>query len=335
MKIALIGATGLVGKEILHILEERPNLPQHSLIPVASPGSLNTIIQYRDQVYEILGVKQALQAKPDVALFATGEFDSKIWTSSFTEKGATVIDNSTAWRMHPDYRLIIPEVNGHLLTAEDKVIANPNCTAIQLIMALHPIYQQYGLQRLVISTYQSVTGAGKKAVDQLLGERQGEVRVSQEVPYPIDFNVIPHIGKVLDNHYTDEEMKVVNETHKILQDPNIGITVTAVRVPTLGGHALSVNATLASDFELQDIIALLEKTPGLVVQNHHTARKPYTTPIDVRNKDEVFVSRIRIDESQPRTLNMWIVADNLRKGAATNAIQIMEYLLEKGMLARS
>ena len=320
MKVAVIGATGLVGQTLLEVLAER-QFPLATLLPVASVQSAGQPIHWGGQVYEAMSLEEALAAQPTLAIFATDKTISETWVPRFAAVGTTVIDHSTAWRMHPDHKLIVPEVNGHLLQPADKIIANPNCSTIQLVMALAPLHQHYGLQRLVIATYQAVTGSGQAGVNQLLAERQGETPLVQAYPYPIDLNVIPHIDELLDSGYTKEEVKVVNETQKILNDPSIRLSVTAVRVPVLGGHSLAVNATLSKDFDLDDVIQMLQETPGIVVQDKVSE---YPMPHYAQHKDDVFVGRLRKDPSQPRTLDLWIVADNLRKGAATNAVQIAE-----------
>lgn len=322
MKLALIGATGLVGQEILCGLKTR-HFPLQTLLPVASTDSIGEPLHWADKTHEIISIEAALAAQPTLAIFAAGEAISKTWAPHFVAAGTTVIDNSAAWRMDPACKLIVPEVNGHLLQADDKLIANPNCSTIQLVMALAPLHQHYGLQRMVIATYQAVTGTGKIAVGQLMAERQGVTDVPQAYPYPIDLNVIPHIDEFLDSGYTKEEIKLVNETQKILGDASIRITATAVRVPVLGGHSLAVNVELAKEFDLHEVVHLLNRTPGIVVQDN-VAQYQYPMPLHARHQDEVFVGRLRRDHSQPYALNLWIVADNLRKGAATNAIQIAE-----------
>jgi aspartate-semialdehyde dehydrogenase len=322
MKLALVGATGLVGQEILRVLEAR-HFPLQTLLPVASADSIGQPLHWADKVYEIISLEAALATQPTLAIFAAGEAISETWAPRFVAVGTTVIDNSAAWRMHPDCKLIVPEVNGHLLQADDKLIANPNCSAIQLVMVLAPLHQHYGLQRIVIATYQAVTGTGKIAVAQLMGERQGLTDVPQAYLHPIDLNVIPHIDDFLDSGYTKEEIKLVNETQKILGDASIRVTATAVRVPVLGGHSLAVNVELAKEFDLNEVARLLNRTPGIVLQDN-VAQYQYPMPLYARHKDEVFVGRLRRDRSQPHSLNLWIVADNLRKGAATNAIQIAE-----------
>ncbi len=322
MKLALVGATGLVGQEILYGLEAR-NFPLQTLLPVASTDSIGEPLYWADKTHEIISIEAALAAQPTLAIFAAGEAISKTWAPRFVAVGTTVIDNSAAWRMHPACKLIVPEINGHLLKADDKLIANPNCSTIQLVMALAPLHQHYGLQRMVIATYQSVTGTGKVAVGQLMAERQGVTDLPQAYPYPIDLNVIPHIDEFLDSGYTKEEIKLVNETQKILEDTSIRITATAVRVPVLGGHSMAVNVELAKEFDLHEVTHLLNRTPGIIVQDN-VAQYQYPMPLYARHTDEVFVGRLRRDYSQPYALNLWIVADNLRKGAATNAIQIAE-----------
>ena len=322
MKVAVIGATGLVGKEVLRVLAER-QFPLQGLLPVASKASTGETLHWHGQAHEIISLEAALAARPTLAIFAAGKTVAATWAPRFAAAGTTVIDHSTAWRMHPAHKLIVPEVNGHLLQADDKLIANPNCSTIQLVMALAPLHQRYGLQRIVIATYQAVTGSGQAGVDQLLAERQGVAAAPQAYPHPIDLNVIPHIDDFLASGYTQEEMKLVHETQKILGDPAIRLTATAVRVPVLGGHSLAVNVALAKEFDLDEVTQLLNTTPGIVVQDHG-AQHQYPMPIHAHHKDEIFVGRIRRDLSQPHTLDLWLVADNLRKGAATNAVQIAE-----------
>jgi aspartate-semialdehyde dehydrogenase len=322
MRLAIIGATGLVGQEILRVLEER-HFSVQLLLPVASSGSTGQSLYWAGKAYEVISPELALAARPTMAIFAAGEAISKMWAQRFVAVGAIVIDNSAAWRMHPDYKLIVPEVNGHLFQPSDKIIANPNCSTIQLVMALAPLHQRYGVQRIVIATYQAVTGSGKKAVDQLIAERQGLADAPKAYPYPIDLNVIPHIDDFLDNGYTKEEIKLVSETQKILGDTSIRVTATAVRVPVLGGHAMAVNVAFEKEFDLHEVTYLLSSAPGIVVQDN-IAQHQYPMPLYARHKDAVFVGRLRRDHSQPYSLNLWIVADNLRKGAATNAVQIAE-----------
>jgi aspartate-semialdehyde dehydrogenase len=281
--------------------------------------------------YTIISLADAVALKPDIAIFSAGGSVSKEWAPKFAEQGVTVIDNSSAWRMDADKKLVVPEVNAHVLTAADKIIANPNCSTIQMVVALKPLHDQYRIRRIVVSTYQSVTGTGVKAVDQLMNERQG-IDGPKAYPYPIDLNLLPHIDVFLDNGYTREEMKMVHETKKIMGDDAIRVTATTVRVPVIGGHSESVNVEFEQDFDLAEVRSLLEKAPGVIVLDDPAALQ-YPTPLIAHDKDAVFVGRLRRDESQPRTLNMWIVADNLRKGAATNAVQIAEYLLGKNLIA--
>ncbi len=332
MKVAVVGATGLVGTKILQVLAER-NFPVTELLPVASEKSVGKEIEFKGKKYKVVGLADAVAAKPDVALFSAGGSTSLEWAPKFAEAGVTVIDNSSAWRMDPSKPLVVPEVNASVLTANDKIIANPNCSTIQMVVALQPLHKKYTIKRVVVSTYQSVTGTGVKAVDQLHGERRKSVNNdTAEYPmaykYPIDLNVIPQIDVFLDNGYTKEEMKMVNETKKIMQDDTIRVTATTVRIPVMGGHSESVNVEFANDFDLEEVKALLAKAPGVVVVDD-TSNQQYPMPMDAHEKDEVFVGRLRRDESQPNTLNMWIVSDNLRKGAATNAVQIAEYLLQQ------
>mgnify|MGYP003339394940 CR=1 FL=1 len=329
MKVAVVGATGLVGTVMLKVLEER-NFPVDELIPVASEKSVGKEIEFKGKKYKIHSAADAIKAKADIALFSAGGSTSLELAPKFAEAGTVVIDNSSAWRMDPNKALVVPEVNAHVLNKESKIIANPNCSTIQMVMALHPLHKQYGIRRIVVSTYQSVSGTGKKAIDQLMNERSG-ITGEMAYRYTIDLNILPQIDVFLDNGYTKEEMKMVNETRKILRDETIRITSTTVRVPVKGGHSESVNIEFERDFELKDIRTLLESMPGVVVVDDPGTQQ-YPMPINAEGKDEVFVGRIRRDESQPNSLNLWIVADNLRKGAATNAIQIAEYLHHKGLL---
>ena len=329
MKVAVVGATGLVGTKMLQVLEERA-FPVTELILVASERSIGKEILFKGNSYKIVSADDAIAAKPDVAIFSAGGSTSLVLAPLFAEAGITVIDNSSAWRMDPDKKLIVPEINADALTAEDKIIANPNCSTIQMVVALNPLHKKYTIKRIVVSTYQSVTGTGKKAVDQLFNERKG-VQGEMAYKYPIDLNVIPQIDVFLDNGYTKEEMKMVNETRKIMRDDSIQITATTVRIPVVGGHSESVNVEFENDFDLAEVKHLLSTAPGVVVQDD-IANAQYPMPMWAHDKDEVFVGRLRRDESQPNTLNMWIVSDNLRKGAATNAIQIAEYLQRKNML---
>lgn len=329
MKLAVVGATGLVGQEVLKVLEGR-NFSVSELIPVASKKSEGLKVKYLGRDYKVVVIEKALEMKPDAAIFSAGSGISLEYAPKFEEAGCFVIDNSSAWRMSPKHKLVVPEINGDKLTRSDKIIANPNCSTIQMVMALAPLHDKYGLKRIVVSTYQSVTGTGKAAVDQLFAEREGK-EVEMVYPHKIDFNALPHIDVFQENGYTKEEMKMILETQKILDDDNIAVTATTVRLPVVGGHSESVNIELKEDFEIEDIFELLRNTPGVVVIDN-PYKNEYPMPINAHGKDDVFVGRIRIDESQPRTLNMWIVADNLRKGAATNAVQIAEVLLKRELV---
>lgn len=328
MKVAVVGATGLVGSEILKVLEEK-QFPITELLPVASQASVGKVVKFKNQDYKVIGVEEAISQKPDIALFSAGGSTSLALAPKFAEVGTTVIDNSSAWRMSPEHKLIVPEINGSSLTKEDKIIANPNCSTIQMVIALHPL-AKYGIKRLVISTYQSVTGTGKKAVDQLKAERENK-NVEKVYPYKIDMNVLPHIDIFLENDYTKEEMKMVNETRKILGNNDIKITATCVRLPVVGGHSESVNVEFEQEYDLAEVKKLLAETEGIILKDD-VKNLQYPMPLDAHGRDEVFVGRLRRDESQDKTLNMWIVADNLRKGAATNAVQIAEYLVKKGLV---
>lgn len=331
MKVAVVGATGLVGSQMLKVLAER-NFPVDELIPVASEKSVGKEVEFKGKKYKIVSAADAIAMQPAVALFSAGGSTSLAMAPEFARAGITVIDNSSAWRMDPDKKLIVPEINGDVLSENDKIIANPNCSTIQMVLVLGPLHKKYGIKRVVVSTYQSVTGTGVKAVNQLMDEREGR-EGEKAYAYPIDMNVIPQIDVFLDNGYTKEEMKMVNETNKILGDDSIRVTATTVRIPVMGGHSESVNIEFENDFDLNEVRELLAASPGIVVKdNPENAEYPMPL-IDAHNRDEVFVGRIRRDESQPNTLNLWIVADNLRKGAATNTIQIAEYLLAKGLLA--
>lgn len=329
MKVAVVGATGLVGTKMMQVLAER-NFPLTELIPVASEKSVGKMVSFKGKEYPVVSMESAIAARPAVALFSAGGSTSLEWAPKFAAAGIPVIDNSSAWRMDPDKKLIVPEVNANVLTAADKIIANPNCSTIQMVVALYPLHQKYTIKRIVVSTYQSVTGTGKKAVDQLINERKG-IQGEMAYKYPIDLNVIPQIDVFLENGYTKEEMKMVKETKKIMQDDTIRVTATTVRIPVMGGHSESVNIEFEKSFELADITALLSSAPGVVVQDDVSAQI-YPMPLWAHEKDEVFVGRIRRDETQPNTLNLWIVSDNLRKGAATNAIQIAEYMMANGLL---
>lgn len=332
MRVAVVGATGLVGTKILQVLAER-KFPVTELLPVASEKSAGKKITFEGKEYTVITLSQAVEQKPDLALFSAGGSTSLEWAPRFAEAGTYVVDNSSAWRMQPDKKLIVPEINASVLTPQDRIIANPNCSTIQLVMVLQPIHQHYGVKRVVVSTYQSVTGTGKKAVDQLMQERQGAEVTDRAYAYPIDLNLIPHIDVFQPNGYTKEEMKMVLETKKIMGTDDIRVTATTVRVPVMGGHSESVNIETAREFELPDIFSLLAKSPGVKLIDD-VAQLQYPMPIQAHDQDDVLVGRIRRDETQPCTLNCWIVADNLRKGAATNAVQIGEYLLAQGWLKK-
>jgi len=326
MKVAVVGATGLVGTKMLEVLAER-NFPVTELIPVASEKSIGKKITFKGAEYVVTSMQGAIDAKPNVAIFSAGGSTSLEWAPKFAAAGITVIDNSSAWRMDPDKKLVVPEVNAHVLTADDKIIANPNCSTIQLVVVLKPLHDKYKIKRVVVSTYQSVTGTGVKAVTQLMNERKG-VEGEMAYKYPIDLNAIPHIDTFLDNGYTKEEMKMTNETKKIMGDDSILLTATCVRIPTIGGHSESVNIEFEKDFDVADVKSILSNAPGVVLKDD-VANFIYPMPLTAHDKDETFVGRIRRDETQPNTMNCWVVSDNLRKGAATNAIQIAEYLMEK------
>lgn len=332
MKVAVVGVTGLVGTVMCRVLEER-EFPVTEFLPVASERSVGKKVVFRGQEYEVIGMEEAVKAKPDLAIFSAGGSTSLEWAPRFAEVGTTVVDNSSAWRMDPTKKLVVPEVNANTLTADDKIIANPNCSTIQMVVALAPLYEKYGIKRLVISTYQSFTGTGVKAVKQYNLERKGFEPKSEEMAYHYQIfeNCIPQCDVFLENDYTKEEMKLVHETRKILGAPNIRITATAVRVPVDGGHSESVNVELERPFDIQDVRQLLEEAPGIIVLDD-LEKHVYPMPLFAKDKDEVYVGRIRRDESVDNGLNLWIVADNLRKGAATNAIQIAEYLVEQGLV---
>ena len=328
MKVAVVGATGLVGNVMLQVLAER-NFPVTELIPVASEKSVGKTITFKGKEYKVVGMTQAISLKPDVALFSAGGDISKEWAPKFAQVGTVVVDNSSAWRMDPTKKLVIPEINAEVLTAEDKIIANPNCSTIQMLVALAPL-RKYGIKRIVVSTYQSITGTGVKAVKQLENEYQG-VQGPMAYHYPIHRNAIPHCDVFEENGYTKEEMKLVRETKKIFGDDSIQVTATAVRIPVVGGHSESVNVEFEQEYDLAEVRKLLSQAPGVVLQDN-TDTNTYPMPIYAHGKDDVFVGRVRRDESQPKTLNLWVVADNLRKGAATNTIQIAETLIKKGIL---
>lgn len=329
MKVAVVGATGLVGTKMLQVLEER-NFPVTDLIPVASERSVGKQIEFKGKKYTIVSMTDAIAAKPAVAIFSAGGSTSLEWAPQFAAASITVIDNSSAWRMDPTKPLVVPEINADILTKKDKIIANPNCSTIQMVVALDPLHKKYGIKRIVVSTYQSVTGTGVKAVTQLMNERQG-VAGERAYKYPIDLNAIPQIDVFLENGYTKEEMKMVKETCKIMRDDSIRVTATTVRIPVVGGHSEAINVEFSKDFDLFEVRSILQAAPGVVVEDD-LANQHYPMPMNAHEKDEVFVGRLRRDESQPNTLNMWVVSDNLRKGAATNAVQIAEYLNSKGLL---
>jgi aspartate-semialdehyde dehydrogenase len=329
MKLVIVGATGLVGGEILKVLEEF-SFPLDILIPVASKSSVGNIIKYAGKSWTVQSIEDAIAAKPDIAIFSAGGETSITYAPMFAEVGAIVIDNSSAWRMSPDHKLIVPEINGTTLTVDDKIIANPNCSTIQMVLALTNLHQAFSLKRIVVSTYQSVTGTGKAAVDQLLAERKG-VKSEQVYPHPIDLNAIPHIDSFLDNGYTKEEMKMVNETKKIFGDNAIQVTATAVRLPIMGGHAESINAEFLKPFRLAEVNSILANTPGVELQDN-PQNNEYPMPLYAQNSNKVYVGRVRLDETQSNTINLWVVADNLRKGAATNAVQIAQYLVAHNLV---
>ena len=329
MKVAVVGATGLVGTKMLQVLEER-NFPVTEIVPVASERSVGKEVIFKGKSYKVVSMDDGIAAKPAVAIFSAGGGTSLEWAPKFAAAGIRVIDNSSAWRMDPTKKLVVPEVNASVLTAEDFIIANPNCSTIQMVVALQPLHSKYKIKRIVVSTYQSVTGTGKKAVDQLFNERKG-VEAEMAYKYQIDLNVIPQIDVFLDNGYTKEEMKMVKETNKIMQDDSIRVTATTVRIPVVGGHSESVNVEFENEFDLEEVKTLLAGSPGIILQQDD-ANQLYPMPLWAHEKDEVFVGRLRRDDTQEKTLNMWIVSDNLRKGAATNAIQIAEYMISKGLL---
>ena len=324
MKIAVVGATGMVGEVMLKVLAER-NFPITELIPVASEKSVGKEIEFKGKKYKVVGMQTAVDMKPTIAVFSAGGETSLEWAPKFAEAGTTVIDNSSAWRMDPSKKLIVPEINASELTKEDKIIANPNCSTIQMVLALAPLHKKYNIKRIIVSTYQSITGTGVKAVQQLENEYAG-IQGEMAYKYPIHRNAIPQCDSFEANGYTKEEMKLVRETKKILSDDSIAVTATAVRVPIVGGHSEALNVEFTNDFEIEEIKNILNHTPGIIVQDNLDTFS-YPMPMYAHGKDEVFVGRIRRDESQPNTLNMWVVADNLRKGAATNTIQIAEYLV--------
>jgi len=329
MKLALVGATGMVGEVMLKVLNER-NFPIDELLLVASEKSVGKEISFKGKNHKVISLEDAVSLRPNIAIFSAGGGISLEWAPKFAEVGTTVIDNSSAWRMEPDKKLIVPEINAHLLTKDDKIIANPNCSTIQLVMALAPLHKKYKMKRVVVSTYQSVSGTGVKAVQQMENEMAG-IKGEMAYPYPIHKNALPHCDVFEPNGYTKEEMKLAREPQKILDDRTFSVTATAVRIPTAGGHSEAVNVQFENDFELGNIRAILHQTPGITVQDNPDTNT-YPMPIYAHDKDDVFVGRIRRDETQPNTLNMWIVSDNLRKGAATNAVQIAEYLLNNKLV---
>jgi aspartate-semialdehyde dehydrogenase len=330
MKIAVVGATGLVGGEILKVLEER-NFPVTELLAVASERSVGKEVTFKGKQVKVIGFEDAIAAKPEIAIFSAGGGTSLELAPRFAEAGITVIDNSSAWRMDPTKKLVVPEINAKELTKADKIIANPNCSTIQMVVVLNPLHEKYKIKRVVVSTYQSVTGTGKAAVDQLFSERGGDHSIAKVYPYQIDLNVLPHIDVFMDNGYTKEEMKMTNETKKIMGDDSIQVTATAVRIPTIGGHSEAVNIEFENDFDLEEVRQILAASEGIILQDD-TKNLVYPMPLTAHGKDETFVGRIRRDESQANTLNLWIVADNLRKGAATNTVQIAEYLAKHDLV---
>src|SRR5690554_3032365 len=331
MKLALIGATGMVGEVMLKVLEER-NFPVDELLLVASERSIGKEMSFKGKTYKVIGLDEAVAEKPNIALFSAGGTTSLEWAPRFADAGTTVIDNSSAWRMEPDKKLVVPEINAHLLTKNDKIIANPNCSTIQLVMALAPLHKKYRMKRVVVSTYQSVSGTGIKAVQQMENEIAG-IKGEMAYPYPIHKNALPHCDVFEDNGYTKEEMKLAREPQKILADLSFSVTATAVRIPTTGGHSEAVNVEFLNDFDLGEVRRILHTTHGIKLQDNPDTNT-YPMPYYAQGKDEVFVGRMRRDETQPNTLNMWIVSDNLRKGAATNTIQIAEYLVATGLVGK-
>ena len=330
MKVAVVGATGLVGTKMLQVLAER-NFPVTEIVPVASERSVGKEVQFKGKAYKVVSMEDGIAAKPAVAIFSAGGSTSLEWAPKYAAAGIRVIDNSSAWRMDPTKKLVVPEVNASVLTPDDYIIANPNCSTIQMVVALQPLHEKYKIKRVVVSTYQSVTGTGKQAVDQLFNERAGK-EGEMAYKYQIDLNVIPQIDVFLENGYTKEEMKMVKETCKIMRDDSIKVTATTVRIPVVGGHSESINVEFENEYDLAEVTALLASAPGVVVQQNDNEQL-YPMPLWAHERDEVFVGRLRRDETQPKTLNMWVVSDNLRKGAATNAVQIAEYLTSVGILA--
>lgn len=329
MKVAVVGATGMVGQVMLKVLEER-DFPVDELIPVGSDKSIGKEIYFRGKPYKCVSMSDAVSMKPEIAIFSAGGNPSLEWAPKFAAAGTTVIDNSSAWRMDTTKKLVVPEINAHVLTKEDKIIANPNCSTIQMVMVLNPLHKKYNIKRVVVSTYQSVSGTGKKAVDQMYNERNG-VQGEMAYKYQIDMNVLPQIDVFMDNGYTKEEMKMLNETRKIMGDDSIRLTATTVRVAVKGGHSEAVNVEFSKDYTVEEIKSILSDTKGVIVKDD-PSKQEYPMPLFAEGKDDVFVGRIRRDESQANTVNMWIVADNLRKGAATNAVQIAEYLVKNKLV---
>lgn len=329
MKVAVVGATGLVGTVMLKVLEER-NFPVSTLIPVASEKSVGKKIMFKGKEYSVVSVAEAVKMKPAVAIFSAGGSTSRDWAPKFAEIGTVVIDNSSQWRMYPEIPLVVPEVNAEVLTPNHKIIANPNCSTIQLVVAINPLHKKYKIKRMVVSTYQSITGTGVKAVKQMMNEREGKP-ADMAYPYPIDMNCFPHGGSFLENGYTTEEQKLIDESRKIMGDSSIMVSPTVVRIPVVGGHSESVNLEFEKDYKIEDVFSILKSSPGITVQDN-PSKNIYPMPKYAEGKDDVFVGRIRRDDSQPNSLNLWVVSDNLRKGAATNAIQIAEYLNQKGYL---
>ena len=329
MKVAIVGATGLVGNVMVKVLEER-TFRVTEFFPVASKRSVGRDVSFRGRTYKVISMDEAIAAKPQIALFSAGSATSMEWAHKFASVGAVVIDNSSAWRMHPDIKLVVPEINANQIRKKDRIIANPNCSTIQMLMALYPLHKKYGISRIVVSTYQAVTGTGMKAVEQLMNERKN-IKSEAVYPYPIDLNLIPHIADFNEEGYTKEEVKMIEETKKILDDKKIKVTATCVRVPVVGGHSESVNVELKKDFKIEDVRKILSDTKGVVLQDDFRNNK-YPMPLYVQGKDDVFVGRIRRDNTVPRGLNLWVVSDNLRKGAATNAVQIAEYMVQKKLV---
>lgn len=329
MKVAVVGASGLVGQKMLQVMSER-NFPVTELLPVASQRSVGKMISYKGKDYPIISMDDAIASKPDIAFFSAGGSVSLEHAPKFAEVGTVVIDNSSAWRMDTSKKLIVPEVNGNVLRIDDRIIANPNCSTIQMVVALKPLHDAFKIKRVIVSTYQSVTGSGKGAVDQLEGERNGQ-EVDKVYPHKIDMNALPHIDVFQENGYTKEEMKMVNETMKIMGDEGIKVSATCVRIPTIGGHSEAVNIEFENEYDLDAVRKLLAEAPGVTIVDDPTSNQ-YPMPLSAHDTDDVFVGRIRRDESQPKTLNMWIVSDNLRKGAATNTIQIAEYMIEHSLI---